>query len=418
MPQYHQKTNHSYVSIRKNSFFLDWQTQPKAIKKYPHFYKRFKVSDYSELDNLELINCITYTKEHQNDTYNLRTVPSAGALYPCEIYLQIRGIKSLISGIYHYEPYTKTIALLCECEKDGVEYYFKDKRIQKGITFLISAVYFRSSWKYRDRSIRYIFLDSGHQLGAIYASMCVMGKDSTLKFDFDKLSLNDMLGFREDEVLTTSLFTTTTSSKEAEPLKQKLPYVSGSDYLETNQFIYDSYKDGSNYKDNDTKIPEFFKNISKNELKNAIVQRRSIRAFYQKSISKEKFEFITKRLFNFANHYNIEIYYTLHRVENKTKGLYNGDTLLRQGDFSSRSKYLALEQNLGSQSAVTFYFTSNEEEKYQKVNILSGFIAHIIYLKSQIVDVGCSGIGAYYDEEVKEFLGTKNNILYMLAIGQ
>lgn len=100
-----------------------------------------------------------------------------------------------------------------------------------------------------------------------------------------------------------------------------------------------------------------------------------------------------------------------------TEGLYQGDTLIKAGNFQSTSRYLSLEQNLGGMSAATFYFTSNEVEKYQKVNILSGFIAHIIYLRCEIQRMGCSGIGAYYDDEAKTFLGTGNNILYLLAIG-
>ena len=101
-----------------------------------------------------------------------------------------------------------------------------------------------------------------------------------------------------------------------------------------------------------------------------------------------------------------------------TQGLYKNGTLQSEGDFSAKSRYLSLEQNLGGQSAVTFYFTSSEIEAYQKVNILSGFLAQIIYLKSELKQIGCSGIGAYYDEETKEFLKTENNILYLLAIGK
>jgi hypothetical protein len=77
-----------------------------------------------------------------------------------------------------------------------------------------------------------------------------------------------------------------------------------------------------------------------------------------------------------------------------------------------------LEQNIGGASAVTLYFTSSQVEAYQKVNILSGFLAQIIYLKAEFKHIGCSGIGAYYDDETKDFLGTSNNILYLLAIGK
>jgi len=58
---------------------------------------------------------------------------------------------------------------------------------------------------------------------------------------------------------------------------------------------------------------------------------------------------------------------------------------------------------------------TSEVEKYQKVSILSGFIAHIIYIRSELQGVGCNGIGAYYDDEAKAFLNTTNNILYLLA---
>jgi hypothetical protein len=100
------------------------------------------------------------------------------------------------------------------------------------------------------------------------------------------------------------------------------------------------------------------------------------------------------------------------------QGLYQNGELMASGDFSQKSRYLSLEQNLGGQSAFTLYFTSKEIERYQKVNILSGFIAHIIYLRATIRDIGCSGIGAYYDEEAKAFLKTSNNILYLLAVGR
>ncbi|HHD74341.1 MAG TPA: hypothetical protein ENL00_00755 [Nitratifractor sp.] len=123
-------------------------------------------------------------------------------------------------------------------------------------------------------------------------------------------------------------------------------------------------------------------------------------------------------LFEFANSQNIDIFYTLHRVEDTTEGLYKNAQLLKEGDFKEKSRYLSLEQNLGGESAATLYFTSSDLEKYQKASILSGFIAHIIYLRCQLQAIGCSGIGAYYDEEAKSFLNTDNNILYLLAIGK
>jgi SagB-type dehydrogenase family enzyme len=418
MPNFHEKTNHSYKSVRQNQFFLDWNSQPKTFKQYPHFYKRYKISDYEQLENLELINCITYKKDTPQGSYTLRTVPSAGALYPCEIYLQIRGIKGIISGIYHYEISTNSICLLQEIENDGCEYYFKNQNIKKGISFFISASYFRSSWKYKNRAIRYILLDSGHQLGSIYCYLAIQNKTSLVDFDFDKLALNQTFGFKDEELFLASIHNTNSIEKIAKPLKQNLPYVCACDYIENNDFIYSSYQDSVQFHDKNFDLPNFFENINKEDLKSTILNRRSIRAFYKLPITKDEFDFIIKDLISFANKNNIDLFYTVHMVEDLEIGLYKNNNLISQADFSRKSGYLSLEQALGQNSAVTFYFTSNEKVKYQKVNILSGFIAHIIYIKSTLKNIGCSGIGAYYDQEAKDFLKTDNNILYMLAIGR
>jgi len=418
MPSFHHATNHSYMSVRKNAFFLDWQTQPSAFKSYPHFYPRFKIEDYAELENLNLIGAITYSKEYPTGKHLLRSVPSAGALYPCEIYLQIRSIKGLIDGLYHYEPRSATLVLLHELNKDGVENYFPTQNKQKGLTFLISSIYFRSSWKYRNRSIRYILLDSGHQLGTIQAYLELQDKASSIQFDFDKIALNSDFGFRNDEMFTASVSSTTPTDKEVTKLAQQLPFVAGSDYLESNSFIEDVYAQSASYSDEPIEKHHFFRGIEKEALREAIIQRRSIRAFRMQSISKEEFDFIMEGLVAFATAYGIDLFYTLHRVEGVEQGLYKNGELISEGDFSQKSRYLALEQNLGGQSAFTLYFTSSETTKYQKVNILSGFIAHIIYLRSTLKEIGCSGIGAYYDEECKEFLKTPNNILYLLAVGR
>ncbi len=418
MPYCHQHTKHSYKSVRSNAFFLDWQTQPRSYKRYPHFYPRFSLEGHEELEKLALIGCVTMTRQYPGMELQLRSVPSAGGLYPCEIYLQLRGIKGFIDGIYHFEYDTKNLCLLHEIEKDGVESFFPDTSKQRGIIALVSTVYFRSSWKYRDRALRYLFLDSGHQLGAIYSAMRCMDRESRLHFSFDKTALNERFGFRDDEMFTAALFASQDTQKPCEPMKVRLPYVCGCDYLESNDFIESSYREGAAFDDTPLPLQNFFTQTPASSLEDAIFKRRSIRAFSGKSITRKEFEKLCAGIFEFASSQDIQIYYTLHRVEDMGLGLYCNGNLEKTGEFSKTSRYLGLEQALGGDSAVTFYFTSKEEYRYQKVSMLSGFIAQLLYLKAQLLGLGCSGIGAYYDDEVKGFLQTPNNILYMLAVGR
>jgi SagB-type dehydrogenase family enzyme len=367
---------------------------------------------------LNLIGGLTLQREYPNGTFYLRSVPSAGGLFPFEIYLQAREVDGLIDGIYHYEPYQKELVLLHRIALDGLEYYTKEQKEFMGLTFLITAPYFRSSWKYRNRAIRYIFLDAGHQIGAIYAALELMDAKGSFIFDFDKLELNEKLNFREDELCLAMVQSGVKKDKKIDELYGEFSYVSPSDHQKINQSVLSWYKQSAFFEDDELIPNSFFSGINKDDLKDAIINRRSIREFKQKSISYDEFSFILLDIIPFMLKYNLNLYYTVHNVKEIDKGLYKNSELISLGDFSKKSGYLALEQKIGEQSAVTFYFTSSEEIKYQKVYMLAGFIAHIIYLRCELKNIGCSGIGAYYDDECKSFLKTNDNILYLLAVGR
>ena len=85
---------------------------------------------------------------------------------------------------------------------------------------------------------------------------------------------------------------------------------------------------------------------------------------------------------------------------------------------SKKAAYLSLEQDLGGDSGVTI-FLSSQGKNYQALYQKAGIIAHRLYLISEYLGLGCSGIGAYYDDEVCEFLDLDKNcmILYAIAFG-
>ena len=62
MQKFHDKTN---INAKKNltgSSFIDYRTQPRTYKKYPHFFLSFNINDYEELGFLNNIGKITDTK--------------------------------------------------------------------------------------------------------------------------------------------------------------------------------------------------------------------------------------------------------------------------------------------------------------------------------------------------------------------
>ena len=88
----------------------------------------------------------------------LRAAPSAGALYPLEVYVVAS------QGVYHYEPQghrlrlhrkgDQTAALAEACLGQGCVR-------QAGANFVITAVYGRTAAKYGDRARRYVAIEVG-----------------------------------------------------------------------------------------------------------------------------------------------------------------------------------------------------------------------------------------------------------------
>jgi SagB-type dehydrogenase family enzyme len=94
-----------------------------------------------------------------------RAAPSAGALYPAEIYLGVNAVKGLEAGLYHYEVPEASLALLNRGDPGGRLHEIccgQEYARQAAVVVLISAVVERTKRKYGDRGYRYVLLDIGH----------------------------------------------------------------------------------------------------------------------------------------------------------------------------------------------------------------------------------------------------------------
>ncbi|MDY3200806.1 MAG: SagB family peptide dehydrogenase [Arcobacter sp.] len=426
--QYHQNTKHSYLSVRTNSNQVDWNNPPNRFKNYADSYKRIHLdSKNSNYNFLYLISGITAKKTYPGIEYYLRVNPSAGALYPNEVYFQVRNIEGFEDGIYHLEVSSSSVVLLQTIKtNEGIENLLGLDFSIDGFVFFISSLYFRSSWKYKNRAFRYCLLDAGHLIGSIEASSYLFDKEFEILYDFPKQKLNEFFSFDEKEFFTSICLVGTKKDDKKDEFSLILPTLDGSSYDEgklsffvKNELIEKAYDDTLKVRNRRSQENRAIFNFQKQRFQDTIFNRRSIREFTKQSISKIQFESIM----NVVNQAitsdcdeQVDIFYTINRVEGLEIGLYKNGKLIKNGDFSLKAGYLCLEQDLGKSSAVTFFLASksqNYQEAYQK----AGVIGHRLYLASNYLEIGCSGIGAYYDDEVCEFLEEQTMIFYALAIG-
>ncbi|HHS91748.1 MAG TPA: SagB/ThcOx family dehydrogenase [Campylobacterales bacterium] len=114
----------------------------------------------------------------------------------------------------------------------------------------------------------------------------------------------------------------------------------------------------------------------------------------------------------------IELFVVLNRVHHMPVGLYHKGKLLKNADLSQRAGYLCLEQySLATQGAMTFFLLSSAKN-YQALYQKAGIMGQRLYAITSYLEIGCSGIGAYYDDEVNAFVEHEGMVLYALAIGR
>jgi len=403
---------------------LSWEDQPSTYKNYPETYKKRKLDlDNAEDNFLYHIAGLTAKKTYPSGEYYLRINPSAGALYPNELYFQARGVESVEDGIYHYEVSSQSISLLYKITEDeGIEPYLGYKTAMKGYLFLVSAIYYRSSWKYKNRAFRYCLLDAGHLLGSIEASALLKPHAVQVIYNIDKEKLNRMFGFEEQEwFLSAAVMAVPLKEQEVQAAEFSLPFVNGSGTFEQNEMIEQAYRESINLKEckKEVSAPKFSYDYTK--LKEAIFSRRSQRGFKEGAITKGQFNYILEAIHQpilSDCDEEVSVYVVLNRVLDMPLGLYRNGEYLKYGDFGHHAGYLSLEQySLSAQGAVAFFLTS-KSKNYQALYQKAGIIGHRLYIASGYLGIGCSGIGAYYDDEVNLFVENEEMVLYALAIGK
>jgi SagB-type dehydrogenase family enzyme len=122
-----------------------------------------------------------FVRHDQVDTgllLGLRGVPSAGALYPLELYLWLRRVETLEDGLYHYDARAHTLERLGEIDGAALAGAFiaPEPFEQANAVVLVSAVFDRTLHKYGPRGYRYVLIEAGH----VAQSMCLLAAERSL----------------------------------------------------------------------------------------------------------------------------------------------------------------------------------------------------------------------------------------------
>lgn len=158
---------------------------------------RRSVRNYSDRPiSTEQISQLLWAAQGITDERGLRAAPSAGAIYPLEVYI----IKK--DGLFHYNAHGHSLDVILDEDlrsKLALASWGQSSVAQASVNFVICAVYNRIKPKYKDRAVRYTNIEAGHAAQNIHLQAVALGLGSVPIGAFEDSAVAALLGVSEEE---------------------------------------------------------------------------------------------------------------------------------------------------------------------------------------------------------------------------
>ena len=409
-------------------------------------------------------------------TQIFRAAPSAGALYPTEVTLALRGIDGLKEGLYAYSvPHHQLIPLFEGIELDEVSAacWNHPSFESSKICVLLSGLWQRSRWRYHHRAYRRILLDTGHIIGNLVHAAGDEGYQATPLTRFVDQRLQRLLFLDEEEEGVLSVIplqpwsasrsvgtgdsarqgvrVSALSEISKPPEEDAILALHQSGHLLDDASIYevsDLEREGlsprsSELADGEAEVLGETMIDLGGEFSSLALRRRSTRQFTGAPMDRGDLE----RILDFTHRFirpgpiqfvgapeSLKIHCVTSRVRGIEPALWQydeGNHVLfdaKYGDHRRKVQELCLGQELaGDAAAVVIYSASLKDtlaikgdRAYRDVHMDAGFLGHQINLACMHLNLGVSGIAGFFDDAFLEFLGLPEDhiVTYITLVGE
>jgi SagB-type dehydrogenase family enzyme len=486
--RYHDATMHSPQSVRSGGHGLDWATKPEPFKIYPglpvvSLPRDFPVPAQDALAaisgepgvtarlNLETLAALLFfsagvTKRQVypgGGTMYFRAAPSTGALYQTEVYVVAAEVAGLEPGVYHFSPGDFALRRLREGDFRGaLAIAAADEDLAaKSATIILSAIYWRNTWKYQARGYRHLFWDSGSMLSNLLAAATALDLPARVVTGFVDLEVNGLLaldGEKEGALVLVPVAGQLNAAPPAPVIAAIEPEVIPVSSSEVDYpLLRDAYANSA--LDSESEVLAWREEArapsrpppagalvalpaprpsAGRTLAETIMARGSTREFSGAPIGADE---LSTALWHATRGWPadvpsrlVDLYLTVHAVEGLEPGAYayhpesHALEQIKLGDFRERSAYLCLEQSLGGMSSATVFFLADLDSileaygnrGYRLANLEAGLIGGRLYLCAYAQRFGATGL-TFYDKDVVDFFSPHalgKDAIFVTALGR
>ncbi|MEW6672277.1 MAG: SagB/ThcOx family dehydrogenase [Thermodesulfobacteriota bacterium] len=165
--------------------------------------RRRSVRDYpSDPLTVSEISQLLWSAQGLTGSSRYRTAPSAGALYPLEVFLAAGNVPEVDSGIYRYDPRRHAIVMTIAGDK-RLELFraglSQGSILSAPAVIIFCAVFERVTGSYGRRGIQYVFMEAGHAVQNACLQAVSLGLGSVVIGAFDDHDVKRMMSLAPDE---------------------------------------------------------------------------------------------------------------------------------------------------------------------------------------------------------------------------
>jgi len=165
--------------------------------------KRRSIRSYkSEPLAIAEISQLLWSAQGVTNRKGFRTAPSAGALYPLEVYIAAGNVTDLDAGIYKYYPHRHEIVNTVKGDKRSelCRAGLGQSSIKNAPAVMVfCAVFERVTGSYGKRGIQYVHMEVGHAIQNVCLQAISLGLGSVIIGAFNDYDVKEVMNFELDE---------------------------------------------------------------------------------------------------------------------------------------------------------------------------------------------------------------------------
>jgi SagB-type dehydrogenase family enzyme len=170
----------------------DSKTSVESALRWRRSVREFR----KEALTLAEVSQLLWAAQGPTDPEGRRAAPSAGALYPLEIFLVAGGQDELPAGVYRYRPRSHDLMPVVQRDQRAK---LAAAALEQGwltdapVTIAIAAVYERTAGKCKQRAERYVHMEVGHAAQNVHLQAVALNLGTVVVGAFDGAEVKRVL---------------------------------------------------------------------------------------------------------------------------------------------------------------------------------------------------------------------------------